>query len=178
MSANTLDTTKYNEVASNTVDDAVLDAAKILAWRQNVKEVVDQHATEIDTKVANSGGNMTGNLNVNAEIAAQLSANPDKRVKLVYDGAADEGRVHSGHDGVSFKPIVLVGSSLKYRPSIFTVGAAVDIITAETIIQGAGSPEGVITASVGKLFLRSDGGASTTLYVKQSGTGNTGWIAK
>ena len=50
-------------------------------------------------------------------------------------------------------------------------------ITQNDIKQGAGSPEGVITAPVGTLFLRSDGGASTTLYVKESGTGNTGWKA-
>lgn len=46
------------------------------------------------------------------------------------------------------------------------------------IIPGAGSPEGVVTAPVGYLYLRSDGGAGTTLYVKESGTGNTGWVAK
>ena len=44
--------------------------------------------------------------------------------------------------------------------------------------SGTGSPEGVIAAPVGSLFSRLDGGASTTLYVKQSGTGNTGWVAK
>jgi hypothetical protein len=43
---------------------------------------------------------------------------------------------------------------------------------------GAGSPEGSISAPVGSLWTRTDGGASTTLYVKQSGTGNTGWVAK
>ena len=43
---------------------------------------------------------------------------------------------------------------------------------------GSGSPEGVVTAPVGALYSRTDGGASTTLYVKESGTGNTGWIAK
>lgn len=41
-----------------------------------------------------------------------------------------------------------------------------------------GTPEGAVTAPVGSLALRTDGGVSTTLYVKQSGTGNTGWIAK
>lgn len=46
------------------------------------------------------------------------------------------------------------------------------------LTSGTGSPEGVVTAPVGSLYLRSDGGASTTLYVKQSGTGNTGWVAK
>lgn len=43
---------------------------------------------------------------------------------------------------------------------------------------GVGSPEGVVTAAVGSLYTRSDGGVGTTLYVKQSGTGNTGWAAK
>lgn len=35
-----------------------------------------------------------------------------------------------------------------------------------------------MTANVGSLFLRTDGGSGTTLYVKESGTGNTGWAAK
>ena len=44
--------------------------------------------------------------------------------------------------------------------------------------SGAGSPEGVVTAIIGSLYTRTDGGVSTTLYVKTSGTGNTGWTAK
>lgn len=44
--------------------------------------------------------------------------------------------------------------------------------------SGSGSPEGVVTASVGSLYTRTDGGANTTLYVKESGTGNTGWVGK
>ena len=46
------------------------------------------------------------------------------------------------------------------------------------IYAGDGSPESTVTAIVGCLYLRTDGGASTTLYVKTSGTGNTGWTAK
>jgi hypothetical protein len=42
---------------------------------------------------------------------------------------------------------------------------------------GAGSPEGAITAPVCSLYLRSDGGAGTAIYIKESGTGNTGWVA-
>ena len=45
-------------------------------------------------------------------------------------------------------------------------------------LTGAGTPEGVVAAPVGTLFLRTDGGAATTLYVKETGTGNTGWAAK
>ncbi len=42
---------------------------------------------------------------------------------------------------------------------------------------GSGSPEGVITSRIGSIYLRPDGGQSTAGYVKESGTGNTGWIA-
>jgi len=44
--------------------------------------------------------------------------------------------------------------------------------------SGAGSPEGVVTAAVGSIYRRTDGGAGTTLYMKESGTGATGWVAK
>jgi hypothetical protein len=51
-------------------------------------------------------------------------------------------------------------------------------LIALNIKRGTGSPEGAITGVVGDLYLRTDDGASTTLYVKGSGTGNTGWVAK
>jgi len=44
--------------------------------------------------------------------------------------------------------------------------------------SGAGSPEGAVSGSVGSLYTRTDGSTSTTLYVKTSGSGNTGWTAK
>lgn len=46
------------------------------------------------------------------------------------------------------------------------------------IFHGTGSPESVVTGAIGSTFHRTDGGASTTLYVKESGAGNTGWVAK
>lgn len=45
-------------------------------------------------------------------------------------------------------------------------------------LTGTGTPEGAVTAGRGTMFLRTDGGAGTTLYIKESGTGNTGWVAK
>jgi hypothetical protein len=45
-------------------------------------------------------------------------------------------------------------------------------------ISGTGSPEGVISGAKGSLFSRTDGGASTCFYVKETATGNTGWVAK
>lgn len=43
---------------------------------------------------------------------------------------------------------------------------------------GAGSPEGVVAAGTGSTYRRTDGGAASTFYVKEAGTGNTGWVAK
>jgi len=52
-------------------------------------------------------------------------------------------------------------------------------INREIIFSGTGSPEGVVAASVGCLYIRTDGGAGTTLYVKETGgTTSNGWSAK
>lgn len=49
---------------------------------------------------------------------------------------------------------------------------------AAMVLRGNGSPASVVTAPVGTLYLRADGGTGTTLYVKESGTGTSGWVAK
>lgn len=66
---------------------------------------------------------------------------------------------------------------------VSTISRGTSVGGTQTITQiplyiGTGTPEGVVTAGVGSIFLRTDGGAGTTLYVKQSGTGNTGWTGK
>lgn len=43
--------------------------------------------------------------------------------------------------------------------------------------SGAGDPEGELVAVVGSLYSRTDGGTGTTLYIKETGTGDTGWVA-
>lgn len=68
-----------------------------------------------------------------------------------------------------------VGGTSKFR--VDTMGK-ISINNGPTISSGTGTPEGVVTAPVGSLYTRTDGGAGTTLYVKESGTGNTGWVAK
>ena len=69
-------------------------------------------------------------------------------------------------------------ASVTYNGS--NVNAELNAINATivTLVPSAGSPEGVVSAPVGRVYTRSDGGAGTTLYVKESGTGNTGWVGK
>ncbi|MFB5761030.1 pyocin knob domain-containing protein [Paenibacillus medicaginis] len=53
-------------------------------------------------------------------------------------------------------------------------------ILAENLVEmfrGVGSPEGVVAAPVGALYRNRVGGAGSTLYIKESGSGNTGWRA-
>jgi hypothetical protein len=51
------------------------------------------------------------------------------------------------------------------------------VVARNNVLRGSGTPEGAVVASVGTLFLRTNGGANTTLYVKESGDGTTGWRA-
>lgn len=45
------------------------------------------------------------------------------------------------------------------------------------LYTGTGSPEGFVAAGMSSLYLRSDGAGGSFVYVKVSGTGNTGWQA-
>jgi hypothetical protein len=64
------------------------------------------------------------------------------------------------------------------RFTVLTADASATVAGAK-ISAGSGTPEGSVVGSVGDLFLRRDGGAGTTLYVKESGAAtNTGWAAK
>lgn len=46
------------------------------------------------------------------------------------------------------------------------------------VMSGSGSPAGVVSCTARCLYLRTDGGAGTTLYVNETGGGTAGWAAK
>ena len=43
------------------------------------------------------------------------------------------------------------------------------------VLYGSGSPEGVVTASIGTLYEDQNAGGTGLVYVKKTGSGNTGW---
>ena len=45
-------------------------------------------------------------------------------------------------------------------------------------LSGAGTPEASVVGTIGSTFRRTDGGAATSFYVKESGVSNTGWVGK
>lgn len=58
----------------------------------------------------------------------------------------------------------------------FLAGATFGAAASVDIAVGSASPEGSVTAPAGSMYLRTSAGAGTTLYIKESGSGNTGWI--
>lgn len=94
------------------------------------------------------------------------------------------GRLQLGGTTSSFPALKQNGANLESKladDSAYTGHVAVKFCYSGTTVcdfAGSGSPEGAVTASVGSTYRRTDGGANTSFYVKESGAGNTGWIAK
>lgn len=55
---------------------------------------------------------------------------------------------------------------------------SVQLGSGAVILTGSGDPNGVVAAPPGSLFLRTDGGPKSTLYVKTNGFDNLGWGGK
>lgn len=106
----------------------------------------------------------------------------DFNAKLrVFGGTISGGqRLFNGNGPGTLDEFIVQGTYL----SNFTVSDT-SILAATTyrfspsgqVMAGSGSPEGVVTATRGAIWQRRDGAATTTVYYKNSGSGNTGWAA-
>ena len=101
--------------------------------------------------------------------------------------------INSGHVSGNKFDLLAGNQQLNYvRNSLFAGSTIVDVTVsansrgpsftsyANNILNwsGTGTPESSITAGIGSQFIRTNGGAGTTFYIKESGTGNTGWVGK
>lgn len=112
---------------------------------------------------------------------------------VMYAGTGDQFRVTADTSAPTDTPVSLLrfttrnpnttqeykwnGTSHEVIPSVAnplpTAAGGIDPTTASYIpLHGSGSPNGVVTATVGKLYVDTTAGL---LYQKQTGTGNTGW---
>lgn len=88
-----------------------------------------------------------------------------RNVRIAANSASPAGRTRVA--GILFRPWMkdaLIETSITFANGV-------------KIMTGTGTPEGSITAPVGSAWHRSDAG-SAALYVKETGSGNTGWVAK
>ena len=81
----------------------------------------------------------------------------------------------AGFDAAVVYPLT---SGIEILSGGFSEYGGSDYTTHYRILRGTGTPEAVISANIGTLFLRIDGSTGTSMYIKESGTGNTGWVAK
>jgi len=104
-----------------------------------------------------------------------LRSETTSTISLYNSTASDFGRLNFGGTTSSFPALKRNGTGLEVMLADDSGFAASQSLY---VRFGSGSPEGVVTAPIGAFYSRTDGGAGTSLYVKESGTGNTGWIAK
>lgn len=111
---------------------------------------------------------------VNTGIALYQSGKLESQINADANAYFSKASGYSSGNYVNF----FVNNSL--LGSITTTGSSTRFFTTAAVFfgSGAGSPEGAVTAPVGSIYTRTDGGVGTTLYVKETGTGNTGWAAK
>jgi len=110
----------------------------------------------------------------------------NSQVRLNYGSATDRQLIAGGNTLYSQNSAGAVqnlgigngGASSVVISSTAGNGIRLGSSSGPLITFGEGSPEGVVTAPVGSIYLRSDGGAGTSLYIKETGSGNSGWAAK
>lgn len=157
------------------------------------------NGSESGTFIGYSAGNGINN-GTNSVIIGALAGNRNSpsntnvHESVVIGGAAAHGITNlvssvvigslSATNGVSgLTNVIVIGHAVEPQGNntaqIGTNGVTVLYLNGTVgWFRGTGSPEGVVTAPIGSFYSREDGGAATSFYVKESGTGNTGWVAK
>lgn len=106
---------------------------------------------------------------------ARMASPTSSNITLLNNGASTFGLLQFGGTTSSFPAFKRSGAVIDAR-----LADDSDFAAAQSLYHrhGSGTPEGSVTAPVGACYSRTDGGAGTSFYVKESGTGNTGWVAK
>lgn len=105
------------------------------------------------------------------ENISNLNPSSESFKNALISNLEDIGQAVNNIDNDNVKPGASINwNKIDFRGSPF--------VRTDLFKSGTGSPEGAVIGRVGAIYQRTDGGANTTLYVKESGTGNTGWVAK
>lgn len=172
-----------NNVTNGTANVGVYMSAvpsKSIAVSDNTFSATSGRAVHINVAVENV--TVSGNLVVDCSGKAAIAA--DSGAKNV---SIQNNTIVSGDLGLVPETSAIATTSTVINPVVTdnTIGAGIPNPVVNSASGGGtfkgsctGSPEGFISAPVGSLVLRKDGGDGSTMYVKESGTDNTGWVAK
>lgn len=135
--------------------------------------------------ISASGGSGTGDVVGPASaVNNRFAAFDGTTGKLIKDSGSSASSFASASHTHAISDVTNLQTSLDAKADVSgevftgTVEAPDFKLTGGPVLKtGSGSPQGVVTAPVGSLYTRTDGGTYSTLYVKTSGSGNTGWSA-
>lgn len=203
MTANKIDTTKYNAMVANASPNVKISSTVFKNFIGDVKSVVDHNADEVDAamkKTADSDLNMNGfsvtninNINMTGNLAFLGSqfrgidfknGDSETHADLVNFPEVSTANVvvrlfrRTDTSGVKIFQIDRGdgSSSAAFRIQNGAITRINEIVV--TITAYEGNPNGNVAAPPGSICLNTSGGAGSSIYVKESGTGNTGWVAK
>jgi hypothetical protein len=139
--------------------------------------------------IANSNINDLGDTNSyvtrqGTTYKAQTAASAGQAVFSGQSTATSAAKIYLAKDSAGVEKFYVLGSGdvISSTKGYFESGTrwstASGSLNDRGLFNGTGSPEGVLTAAPGSLYCNNSGGAGTTLYVKETGSGNTGWSAK
>ena len=110
----------------------------------------------------------TGSLKLLASNATEIADAANAKTSAVFNPAAST--------------FLYNNNSQKFRTTATGIEVTGDVDTDSVtlgtvrILTGAGAPN--VAAVVGSMYLRTDGGGDTTLWIKETGTDSSGWVAK
>jgi hypothetical protein len=147
--------------------------------------VIELDCNTVDTPLAGVGAyGSTNAITVNQPGLGYLlprvlgAFNPDnsataEKTALLYGFGRDTTGAYKAGGGLRMASVDANWTNARAEIQVRRADAFVPGMT----LFGTGTPEGAVAAPIGALYTRQDGGTGTTLYVKESGTGNTGWRA-
>jgi hypothetical protein len=190
-----------NSTGSDQIKDGAVTVAKLASNAVTTPKVADKAITDAKLRDSNALSVIGRSVNTNgapADIAA-LTANTflaRRGTQLVFDPLAETdipagiardtevtAAIAAHEAALDPHPQYLTQTEGDARYRELTDGVTYAELTGKPAVlallySGTGTPESAVTAGVGSLYLRTDGGAGTTFYVKESGVGNTGWVSK
>ncbi len=110
---------------------------------------------------------------------AEIDTGTDDAKFVTAKAIADSASVGGGSGNIT--PLSVDSSGEVKGTNLYAKSQSVYMNATGTVSikAGTGDPEGVVAAGVGSLWIRTDGGTTTTLYVKETGTTtSSGWVAK
>lgn len=138
-----------------------------------LQAAIDGIVNDLAQTTGTTGADLVGFDNTTANLSGAPANLQDALEDLLQGGV-----IEMGANTYNFTGDVNISGSITAVDEVqVAAGGRVQFNSAQQIRFGSGTPEGAVTASQGSIFLRDDGGAGTTFYVKESGVGNTGWVA-